>query len=441
MIATIAGPSPLWTIVRLFALWKGMLVLVAAGSALVGPAYDTSASLLLAPASNSSSSMFLARLSSWDAVYFVQQAQRGYVFEQEWAFGEGLPRIITRALRGLNSVGLLRDGGLEAIAMVGVMVAHVSHLLSSLALFWLGALVLGDQRQALVAACLHVLSPAGLFLSAPYAEAGFSYLSFFGLYLFAVSQSPDAAAYGGELKKDGAVLVSGFLLGRATTFRTNGLLNGVPFAYAFCRDCLRFLSAPSLAGLRRVVVLGVAGLCIAAGSVWPQAVAYTRYCGEPLAEGLSRPEWCSQTIPSIYSFVQRRYWGTGLFQYWTISNAPLFLLAAPMLYILIRSGWEMATASSGESAEGVKIAAKGDMADLVKALAAAQIILAVTALTSYHVQIITRLSSGYAVWYWWLAQRLAGDKKAGGFGKGVVTFMIMYAGIQAVLFSSFLPPA
>lgn len=101
----------------------------------------------------------------------------------------------------------------------------------------------------------------------------------------------------------------------------------------------------------------------------------------------------------------------------------------------------MATASSGESAEGVKIAAKGDMADLVKALAAAQIILAVTALTSYHVQIITRLSSGYAVWYWWLAQRLAGDKKAGGFGKGVVTFMIMYAGIQAVLFSSFLPPA
>lgn len=101
MIATIAGPSPLWTIVRLFALWKGMLVLVAAGSALVGPAYDTSASLLLAPASNSSSSMFLARLSSWDAVYFVQQAQRGYVFEQEWAFGEGLPRIITRALRGM----------------------------------------------------------------------------------------------------------------------------------------------------------------------------------------------------------------------------------------------------------------------------------------------------------------------------------------------------
>ncbi|TLS24090.1 hypothetical protein PpBr36_08514 [Pyricularia pennisetigena] len=441
MLATIAGPSsPTWTIVRLFALWKAALLLVAAGSALVGPAYDTSASLLLAPASNSSSSMFLARLSSWDVIYFVQQAQRGYVFEQEWAFGEGLPRIITRALRGLNAVGLLLNGGLQAIATVGVIVAHVSHLLSSLALYRLGALVLGDQHQALVAACLHVLSPAGLFLSAPYAEAGFSYMSFFGLYLFAVSQSSDAA-YGGRLKKDGAVIVSGFLLGRATTFRTNGLLNGVPFAYAFCRDCLRFSSKPSLVGLRRVLVLGVAGLCIAAGSAWPQWVAYTRYCIEPLAEGLSRPEWCGQTIPSIYSFVQRTYWGTGLFQYWTISNAPLFLLAAPMLYILIRSGWDMVIASSGESAEGFKIAATGDMADLVKALAAAQMILAVMALTSYHVQIITRLSSGYPVWYWWLAQLLAGDKNAGGFGQGVVTFMVMYAAIQAVLFSSFLPPA
>ncbi|KAI6371121.1 hypothetical protein MCOR25_004055 [Pyricularia grisea] len=440
MIATIAGPSPPWTIVRLFALWKGALLLVAAGSALVGPAYDTSASLLLAPASNSSSSMFLARLTSWDAIYFVQQAQRGYVFEQEWAFGEGLPRIITRALRGLNSVGLLQDGGLQAMAIVGVIVAHVSHLLSSLALFWFGALVLGDQRQALVAACLHVLSPAGLFLSAPYAEAGFSYMSFFGLYLFAVSQSSDAT-YGGRLKKDGAIIVSGFLLGRATTFRTNGLLNGVPFAYAFCRDCLRFLSNPSLVGLRRIVVLGVAGLCIAAGSIWPQAVAYTRYCTEPLAEGLNRPEWCARTIPSIYSFVQSRYWGTGFFAYWTISNAPLFLLAAPMLYILFRSGWETVIASPGKSIGAANTAAKGDVGDLVKALAAAQIILAVTALTSYHVQIITRLSSGYAVWYWWLAQRLADDKDKGGFGKGVVTFMVMYAAIQAVLFSSFLPPA
>lgn len=234
-------------------------------------------------------------------------------------------------LSGLNSVGLLRDGGLEAIAMVGVMVAHVSHLLSSLALFWLGALVLGDQRQALVAACLHVLSPAGLFLSAPYAEAGFSYLSFFGLYLFAVSQSPDAAAYGGGLKKDGAVIVSGFLLGRATTFRTNGLLNGVPFAYAFCRDCLRFLAAPSLAGLRRVVVLGVAGLCIAAGSVWPQAVAYTRYCGDSLAEGLSRPEWCSQTIPSIYSFVQRRYWSVWAFFFVYLCGEVVMMMMIKMM--------------------------------------------------------------------------------------------------------------
>lgn len=431
-MATVATTSPLWTIVRLFALWKGALLLVAAGSALIGPAYDTSASLLLAPGPSSPSSTLLARLSSWDAIYFVQQAHRGYIFEQEWAFGEGLPRSITRVYRGLNALGLLVDGGVQGMTIVAVILAHVLHLLSSLALFWLSGLVLGDQHLALVAACLHVLSPAGLFLSAPYAEAGFAFLSFIGLYLFGVSQSSDPI-YGGRLKKDGAVLVSGLLLGRAVTFRTNGLLSGVPFAYAFCRDGLRFLSSPSLAGLRRIFVLGVAGLCIAAGSVWPQAVAYTRYCGTPLVDGTSRPEWCSRAIPSIYSYVQSKYWDNGLFRYWTLSNIPLFLLAAPMLYTLFRSGWEMMAVPSTEA---------GDLTDLAKSLAGAQALLVVMAFTSYHVQIITRLSSGYPVWHWWLAQCLAGDReKAGGLGKGLVTFMVMYGAIQAVLFSSFLPPA
>lgn len=30
----------------------------------------------------------------WDAIYFVTSAQRGYVYEQEWAFGWGLSKLI-----------------------------------------------------------------------------------------------------------------------------------------------------------------------------------------------------------------------------------------------------------------------------------------------------------------------------------------------------------
>jgi GPI mannosyltransferase 2 len=73
-------------------------------------------------------------------------------------------------------------------------------------------------------------------------------------------------------------------------------------------------------------------------------------------------------------------------------------------------------------------------------MAFAQVILASLAITNYHIQIITRLSSGYPLWYWWLADMLSHSKTAR-FGKNAIIFMVMYATIQGVLFASFLPPA
>ena len=77
---------------------------------------------------------------------------------------------------------------------------------------------------------------------------------------------------------------------------------------------------------------------------------------------------------------------------------------------------------------------------LVRTLAALQTLLAILAITNYHVQIISRLSSGYPVWYWWVASCLM-DKQRQSLGYGVVVFITMYATIQGGLFASFLPPA
>ena len=76
----------------------------------------------------------------------------------------------------------------------------------------------------------------------------------------------------------------------------------------------------------------------------------------------------------------------------------------------------------------------------VQALAAIQTLVAVLAITNYHVQIISRLASGYAVWYWWIAGCLLdrGWKKV---GYRVAVGFAMYGCIQGVLFASFLPPA
>lgn len=98
---------PYRTLAITFVAWKAFLLAIAAGS-LVGPTYDTSSSLLTASATGDGHAGPVAdlvtRLSSWDAIYFVKAAERGYIFEQEWAFGSALPLCISFLVRGESNL-------------------------------------------------------------------------------------------------------------------------------------------------------------------------------------------------------------------------------------------------------------------------------------------------------------------------------------------------
>ncbi|KAI0133691.1 GPI mannosyltransferase 2 [Xylariales sp. AK1849] len=424
---------PRRTLICVFSLWKSFLLLIAVGSSL-GPAYDTSSTLIQShvPSFNESAFDLATRLTRWDAIYFVQSARRGYVYEQEWAFGAGLPTVISFVVKGLKSIGLQDNRSLEEVA--GVFVAHISHLLSVLALYQLGLKLYNEQRLSLIAALLHILSPAGLFLSAPYAESTFSFLTFTGYLLFAHGSLGKSQTLLGDF----AIVSSGFIFGSATTFRSNGLLNGIPFAVYTLVELSRLVKTPTAIGFRRLAALGLGALCIVIGSIGPQAFAYQEFCSEPSGAQL-RP-WCTKWIPSIYTFVQERHWNVGFLRYWTPGNIPLFLLAAPMLYLLMNSAWEMLRRNGINVRKPRQRYVQPDASWLIKAMALSQLVLAALAVTSYHIQIITRISSGYPLWYYWLAQRL-GNLGTSKFAGRVVIFMVMYAAIQGALFASFLPPA
>ncbi len=111
-----------------------------------------------------------------------------------------------------------------------------------------------------------------------------------------------------------------------------------------------------------------------------------------------------------------------------------------MLTILTLSGVHHLTTSPVPIpvSKDSKPAEASRLAALVQSAAVTQVVLAVLAFTSYHVQIITRLSSAYPLWYWWVAGLLVRGDKTGG---RVVVFMVVYAVVQGVLFASFLPPA
>ena len=152
--------------------------------------------------------------------------------------------------------------------------------------------------------------------------------------------------------------------------------------------------------------------------------------------------------------------GVGFLNYWTFGNLPLFLLAIPMLYILCISGnWariasqrqaiiQDTTPKEGSDSNQKSRSKPGRTHDIPWRLAIPQVALAILGLTTYHVQIITRLSSGYPVWYWWLAFMIIEE---GGtieilpsnvkLGPLLTRWMVIYALIQGALFASFLPPA
>lgn len=113
-----------------------------------------------------------------------------------------------------------------------------------------------------------------------------------------------------------------------------------------------------------------------------------------------------------------------------------------MLFVMGKSGKDIffqaskisQTQKAGSNIDGARLEL------VVRSIVAAQVLLVVLAFTSHHVQIITRLSSGYPAWYWWVAACLKSPKTRQ-LGSGIVVFAVMYAAIQGVLFASFLPPA
>ncbi|PYI06831.1 GPI mannosyltransferase 2 [Aspergillus sclerotiicarbonarius CBS 121057] len=446
---------PYRSLISVFVLWKAFLLLLAILTP--GPGYDTSTTLAqwhrdtrdikgLIPTILRQIS---TKLTRWDAIYFTEAARRGHVFEQEWAFSYAFSKLINLLAAGSEHTGAFPYEFKESA--LGVAVAHMAHATSAVVLHRLACIILPGmqgRKLAFIAACLHILSPGGLFLSAPNAESTHSLLSFTGALLFAQSLSVSGIS---TSIQDGLLLLAGIMYGLSTAVRGNGLLNGVIFLEEAFRILYSFMQDFSFTKFRRLAAVGLAGICTGLGYALPQYIAYQQFCGNVNSTGEdSSREWCRRAIPSIYSFVQEHYWDNGFLRYWTLSNLPLFALASPMLAILVYSSFWTLNVESGDT---IQVCPTGQLTGrLLRSLATPQIILTVMVFFCNHVQIITRLSSGYPVWYVWVAALIVDGYTASpsapkrhldgsGYGQTIVQYMVIYAAVQGVLFASFLPPA
>jgi phosphatidylinositol glycan class V len=186
------------------------------------------------------------------------------------------------------------------------VLSHVAHFFTVLLLYALTQRIsrsngASSSATSTIAAALHIISPAGAFLSAPCSESLFSTLSFLGFYLYL-----DGRIAGGSLGEVETIL-AGFSFGCATVVRSNGILGGLPILYDAVLQGLHLLrDGITKKGMRKLSALGAGGLLIAIGALLPQYEAYKRFCDD-VVEHDRRP-WCDSKFPSIYGWVQRHYW-------------------------------------------------------------------------------------------------------------------------------------
>ncbi|XP_043117125.1 palmitoyltransferase ZDHHC18-A [Puntigrus tetrazona] len=361
-------------------------------------------------------------LSHWDAEHFLFIAERGYVYEHNFAFFPLFP-LILRFLAATILWPLCGFLTLHGRLLLAVALGNsILFVLSTVALYRLSHLVLQDRKLALVAVFMYCLTPANVFMVAGYSETLFAALAFAGLWLLETRFTVGAC----------------LLLGCATGARANGLVNAGFLLYLTLRRSLtraraRYKGAGGFQyhhyvwELTCFVLTGA--FCAAlvalpfclfqfygyqtfcqptATEVPPELLNLARAKGYRVADAASpTPTWCQWRIPVLYSYIQDVYWDVGFLRYFQLKQIPNFILALPVATLGFIASYTYIIANPvfcmylglGDRGKDLKI--HGFCNPRVFVYIMHSSVLLLFGIFCMHVQVLTRfLASSSPVLYW-----------------------------------------
>ncbi|RLU26327.1 hypothetical protein DMN91_000121 [Ooceraea biroi] len=292
----------------------------------------------------------------WDGEYFLHVARYGYTYENTLAFYPLYPATI-HILAGILSRVLPALNVQSTMIVAAVLINFVCFVKSAVTFYHLTEYVFRDVTTAYKAALLYCINPASIFFSAVYAESMFAYLTFYTVLA--------------SMKRT-SILHFSFPLALSTLARSNGLVNiGFPvyfglkhlcdLASAKGEKCRRKPSVQLVLHILKLITLRncfdvLSAIII---SIFPflllQVYIYVKFCASTLDKsllpshvlqyamennlilpGAKDSEWCNASMPLAYSYVQKTYWNVGFLRYYQLKQIPNFILAFPILYIMLR---------------------------------------------------------------------------------------------------------
>ncbi|KAL4268204.1 GPI mannosyltransferase 2 [Pleurotus pulmonarius] len=296
-------------------------------------------------------------------------------------------------------------------------------IFSAVTLYELSLLVLGSPKLARFATLLSLLpsSPTTLRLAAS-PEGWYTCTVYRGMLHCARKEWFRAALW--------------FMI--AGSFRSNGITLAGFLLWGIAIEPFLLNKKISLAHLCKSIPL--AGM-VFAPFVYHHFNAFLAFC---LTPDISPPEWCSRTIPSIYGYVQAKYWNVGLFKYWTPQQLPNFILPAPALLLLFSfTYWYLRDLHlHWRAAMEQPSSASSPRSPFLTIKLAPHVIhtcfMGVTLLVASHTQITLRLAASMPTIYW-AAAWLHYDQPS--LARLWVWWSFLWGGISIVLWTAFLPPA
>ncbi|XP_061572471.1 palmitoyltransferase ZDHHC18-A [Cololabis saira] len=287
-------------------------------------------------------------LSRWDAEHFLFIAERGYLYEHNFAFFPLLPVILRgmaeTVLWPLSSWLSVRGRLLVAVALGN----SALFLLSVVALHALSRTVLQDRRLALLASLLYCITPANVFMTAGYSESLFAALTFGGLFLLekgftfraCLALSIAAAARSNGLVNIGFLLYLPSLhaITQIRVYRTTtkGHCRILHYICVIIRLLLTSLFGTAIIALPFCAFqyYGYRAFCTPSTSleqVHPALLTLAERKGYRVPdENGPPPLWCMRPLPLLYSHIQDVYWDVGFLRYFELKQIPNFILALPM---------------------------------------------------------------------------------------------------------------
>ena len=291
-------------------------------------------------------------LHHWDAKYFIHIAHHGYTYENNLAFFPLLP-ICIRCVANTLFYPLQIYINYDVVLCLAALTVNCVAFIGAAVIFHRLSLTFMNVTLAYKATQLFCINPASIFFTAYYSESLFALVTFTGMLLNERGKTFCAVlmfALSGVVRSNG-ITNTGYII-------YNFLCNITYILYSYQCNVLILKQTIFLICMKLMQTL-IYVTIVFIPSVMYQVYSYVLYCKPGSFLSLSpspdiiqygnannykmahtgKAEWCSDTMPLSYSYVQKIHWNNGLFNYYELKQIPNFLLATPIVTFSLVSVW------------------------------------------------------------------------------------------------------